>query len=46
MKLMIKMDELEETLESHEELLRLEIKLLTRTLPMKGRTTRGLRTLS
>ena len=49
MKLMMKMDELEETLESQEELLRLErgtSKTLARTLPMKERRTRRLRTFS
>ena len=46
---MMILDELEETLESQEELLRLErgtSKTLARTLPMKERRTRRLRTLS
>jgi hypothetical protein len=49
MKLIMKLDDLDEILESQEELLRLErkknLKLLKRTLPMEGWKTRGLRTL-
>jgi hypothetical protein len=46
MKLIIKLDDLDETLESQKELLDLREKnpkLLKRTLPMKGRKTRDLR---